>query len=78
METGFASKSKSFLDRVRTRSGGDLVGDQHTVFPMIRDSYILTSQLPLPVVTRSSMENYFLRQANRLIIVLSQAITVNT
>src|SRR5215208_8538986 len=50
---------KSFLDRVSTGSGSDLVSDKHAIFPNDFDSHGLTRSLPLPVLTRSKCDLAF-------------------
>ena len=58
--TGLCLKSpKSFLDRVSTGSGSDLVSDQHAIFLIVLDSHGLTRSLSLPVLTRSKRGFYF-------------------
>src|SRR5215212_328106 len=50
---------KSFLDRVSTGSGSDLVSDQQAIFPNDFDSLGLTRSLSLPVLTRCKCDSYF-------------------
>jgi hypothetical protein len=62
---GFASKvRKSLLDRVSTGSGSDLVS---VSIPNDFESDGLTRSLPLPVLTRSKCDSYFLCEAKAML-----------